>query len=308
MYNSYLWTEKYRPSTIGDYIFSNPTHKQIFTTLINQRTIPNLLFSGIQGSGKSSLAQILISAIGIDESDVLTINASDLRGIDVFRDTIKEFASTTPLGLFKVVCLEEAERLTAHAQTALKKFMEDVSDSVRFILTTNHENEIIGPIKSRCQQFRFGAADINDITERAIIILTSENIKFDLQTLDEYVTKSYPDIRKLINLLQQYSTTGTLESYDAGDNTADVYLAILATLDKGNWSAAREIVCDEVSDDQWDDLYRYLYQNIHNVPKYQHTDMYERAIVLIAEYLYKHSIVADPEINFTALLIQLSQL
>ena len=309
MSKDYLWTERYRPSTIDEYVFHDAHQRAAFTKFLNEKTIPHLLLSGVQGSGKTTIAKILTRAMELDETDVLVINASDERGIDTFRDTIKNFAGSMSFGAFKIVHLEEADMLTPPAQAALKRFMEEVHETVRFILTCNHENKIIAPIKSRCQHFHFKAGDKNDIAEYLVTILAAERVKFDLTLLDRYIAYGYPDIRKIVNLLQQNSIDGVLQPPEIEGSDSDYKFALLGLLERNKWSEARKMLCTSVSNDEWENVYRFLYENINRVPRFANDrEKWEEAILIIAEHLYKHSVCADPEINAAAMMIRLGQL
>lgn len=303
-----LWCEKYRPQTVDQYIFHDPQQKAAVMRMIEDRSVPHLLLAGVQGSGKTTLAQILIRAMELDETDVITINASDERGIDTFRNTIKNFAMSMAMGRFKIVHLEEADQLTPQAQAALKRFMEETSEYVRFILTCNHASKIIVPIKSRCQEFHFRAADSNDIAEYLIQILSSEHVKFDLDLLDKYLAYGYPDVRKIVNLLQQNSDKGMLQPPVLAGESGDYKFKLIELLELNKWVEARKLVCANVTSDEWEGVYRFLYENISRAPKFAQKDKWESAILIIAEHLYKHTIVADPEINAAAMFISLGQL
>ena len=303
-----LWAEKYRPQTIDQYVFHDSQQKAAVLRMIADRSIPHLLLSGIQGSGKTTLAQILIRAMDLEDSDVLTINASDDRGIDVFRDRIKNFAMSMAMGRFKVIHLEEADQLTPQAQAALKRFMEETSEYCRFILTCNTVSKILPPIASRCQEFHFRAADVNDIAEYLVTILAAESVKFDLDLLDKYVMYAYPDVRKIVNLLQQNSVNGELQPPVLSGSSGDYKYKLVDLLESDNWLEARKLVCANVTADEWESVYRYLYENLARAPKFSKKDKWEEAIIVVAEHLYKHTIVADPEINAAAMFIRLGQL
>lgn len=309
MSKNYLWTEKYRPKTIDEYVFHDQQQRAAFLKFIEEKTIPHLLLSGVQGSGKTTIAQVITRAMELDDTDVLVINASDERGIDTFRDTVKNFASSISLGAFKIIHLEEADMLTPPAQAALKRFMEEVHETVRFILTCNHENKIIAPIKSRCQHFHFKAGDKNDIAEYLIGILASERVRFDLSLLDKYIAYGYPDIRKIVNMLQQNSIDGALQPPHVEGSEGDYKFKLIDFIERGKWNDARKMLCTSVSNDEWEDVYRFLYENVNRAPRFANDkDKWEEAILIIAEHLYKHSIVGDPEINAAAMLIRIGQL
>lgn len=310
MYNDkhLLWFEKYRPRVIDEYVFHDAQQRASIMRMINDKSIPHILLSGVQGSGKTTLARILVSIMCEDESDVLTINASDERGIDTFRDKVKSFATTMPSGNFKIILLEEADALTPDAQNALKRFMEEYADPARFILTCNYESKIIPPIKSRCQHFHFKAADKNDIAEYLVTILASERVSFELDLLDKYIAYGYPDVRKIVNLLQQNTIDNVLQVPVFEGTTGDYKFKLIDLIEANKWIDARKIVCQNVTADEWEGVYRFLYENLNRSPKFKEQDKWEEAIVIISEHLYKHSICADSEINMAACFIRLGQI
>lgn len=302
-----LWCEKYRPATLDEYVFHDESHKKAFTQMVDDKTIPHLLLSGIQGSGKTTIAQILINEIDFESSDVLVINASDENSVDVMRDKIKNFISTFAMGEFKIVLLEEADYLSKPGQAVLRKYMEDPASPARFILTCNYVNKLMPAIKSRAQHFTFKAADRNEIAEFGAKILIAEDIEFDIEKLDRYVSVGYPDIRKIINLLQQNSISGHLLNQAAEVEAGDYKFALLDLIGADKWNDARMLACANVSTEEWDDVYRFLYENLDQSPKFAKKENWEPGMLAIAEHLYKNSIVSDPEINAAALFIKLSQ-
>lgn len=302
-----LWVEKYRPKTLDEYIFHDDNQRAAIEQMVEDQTIPHLLFSGVQGSGKTTISLVLINEIGIEPSDVLTLNASDENSVDVMREKIKGFVSTYAMGDFKIVHLEEADYITANGQAVLRRMMEEYADSARFILTCNYENKIIPAIKSRCQHFRFQKHDIDQVTESVARILLQEKIKFDLDLLDKYVRVGYPDIRKIINLLQQNSHSGKLLPLETQSEAGDYKFKLLGLVEQDDWFNARMLLCGEVAAEEWEDVYRFLYENLDKAPKFETKDKWEAGIVIIADHLYKHTLVADPEINAAAMLIRLAQ-
>lgn len=303
-----IWVEKYRPTSIDEYIFHTPQQRSMVMKMINDHSIPHLLFSGPAGGGKTTLAQILIHELQMEETDVLIINASDERGIDTFREKIKNFASSYALGSFKIILLEEADNLTPDSQQAMRRFMEEYSDVVRFILTCNYEHKIIAPIKSRCQHFQFKACDKNDIAEYLIRILAAERIKFDLNLLDKYITFAYPDVRKIVNLIQQNSINGVLQTPALDEQVGDYKFKLIELIERDKWIDIRKLVCSNATAEEWESIYKFLYENLERAPKFQNKDKWEEGIVVIADHLAKHPLVADPEINAAAMFIRLGQL
>lgn len=302
-----LWVEKYRPKSLDEYIFHGDAHKKAFQQMVKNKTIPHLIFSGAQGTGKTTIAQILINELNVDSTDILVINGSDETGVDAMRDKIKSFISTYAMSELKVVQLEEADYLSPSSQAVLRKYMEDFNEQARFILTCNYENKIIPAIKSRCQQYRFKSSDRDEIAELAAKILISEKIKFTIELLDKYIAVGYPDIRKIINLLQQNSISGVLQPLTTETEAGDYKFKLLDMINIDDWYAARNIVCENVVTEEWEDLYRFLYENLDKSRKFSKKDNWESGIVIITDHLYKNSIIADPEINAAAMFIRLSQ-
>jgi len=291
-HNRKLWVEKYRPKTIEQYVFHDEFIKASVIKMVADKNIPHLLLSGVQGSGKTTLSQILVNECQVDETDVLTVNGSDQNSVDDMRTLIKSFITTYALGEFKVVRLEEADYLTHNAQSVLRNMMEDYVDVARFILTCNYENKIMPPLKSRCQHFRFKAGDKVDITERAAEILVAERVDFNIDTLDKFVAVGYPDLRKIINLLQQHTIDGKL-LYPQHEETGDYKFKLLELIERDKWLDARLLCCENVVAEEWEGVYRFLYENLGKAPKFSNEDKWQSGIVILADHLYKHGIVAD---------------
>lgn len=302
------WVKKYSPTTFDEYIFQSPDRKEKFQSMIENQDIPNLLFSGTQGSGKSSLAFMLINHLELDEMDVLTINASLENKVEVIRDKVHSFVQTFPFGPFKVVHLEEADYITPDGQGTLRRLMDEFQDTVRFVFTCNYEHKIIPALISRMHHYRFKSFDKNDVTEMVAKILVSEKVDFDLDTIDKYVAIAYPDLRKIINLLEQNTHNQQLHPPEESNEAGDYKLQLLELLEQDSWEQIRKLLCDNVSNEEWEDVYRFLYENIYRSKKFSDQQKWEEAIVTIAEHLYKHTIVADPEINAASMFIQLEQL
>jgi replication factor C small subunit len=301
-----LWVEKYRPKTVDGYVFRDDHQRKQIATWIKDKSIPHLLLSGAAGIGKTTLAKILINEIGIEDYDVLEINASRQRGIDTIRDTITNFVSMIPFGPFKVVLLDEADFLTPEAQATMRGVMEEYHHTARFILTCNYPNKIIPAIHSRCQGFHVERTDQTEFTARVATILVEESVDFDLDTLDLYVKVAYPDLRKCIQLVQQNSVDGHLQAPNQGDaGEADWKFDMVKLFKAGKIRDARTLLCGTVRAEEIPDIYRWLYDNLDifgDEPKQ------ENAILIIKQGLVDHTLVMDPEINLSAVLIKLARL
>jgi replication factor C small subunit len=302
-----LWVEKYRPKTVSDYVFRDNDQRKQVNGFIKDGSIPHLLLSGSPGIGKTTLSKILIEAIGISDYDVLEVNASRETGIDFIRDKIVPFISMIPFGPFKVVLLDEADRLSQQAQDSLKGIIEEYSAHARFILTCNTPSRIGSAIKSRCQQFHFSSIDKTEFTARAATILVEEGIDFDLDRLDTYVTSVYPDLRKCINLLQQNSIDGALVDPKAEDSgVSDYKLEMVELFKAGKIQAARKLLCAKAQAHEMEEIYTWMYQNIDLFGKTDETK--DSALLIIKQGLVDNALIADPEINLAATLIKLARL
>jgi replication factor C small subunit len=302
-----LWTELYRPSDLTGYVFKDTAQREQIESWIKEKTIPHLLFSGAPGVGKTTLAKILIKQLGIDEYDVLEINASRENSVDIIRDKITNFVQTMPFGIFKVVLLDEADYISPNGQAALRGVMETYHASARFILTCNYPNRVIPALHSRCQGFHIDRIDLTEFTARMATVLVTEEIQFDLDTLDSYVRGTYPDLRKCLNTCQMNSTGGTLIAPSGNDSTSgDWKLSAVELFKSGKINEARKLMCSQARPEEMEDVFRWMYDNLALWGKDE--EQQDRAIIIIRQGLVNHSFVADPEINLSATLVELCQL
>ena len=303
-----LWTEKYRPQAVGDYVFIDDNHRQQVAAWIRDGTIPHLLFSGGPGTGKTTLAKVLINELGVDEYDVMYANGSkEARKIE-WVDKLISFCQTMPFGRFKVVLIDEADYMNpSSVQPAMRNLMEDYSHSVRFILTCNYPNKILPPIHSRCQHITIPKTDHTEFTARAATVLVTEGVEFDIDTLDSYVKATYPDLRKCLNLAQQNSQTGTLLAPSAGDRAVgDWKLDCVALFKAGKVREARTLLCQQSTPEEADVTFRWMYDNLDLWS--QDVEKQDQAIIIIRNGIANIPLVADQEINLSATLIELANL
>ena len=302
-----LWTEKYRPSTLTDYVFRDDAQRKQVQGWVDAKTIPHLLFSGAPGTGKTTLAKVLINMLDIDEYDVLEINASRENSVENVRDKITNFVQTMPFGEFKVVLLDEAEYISPNGQAALRGVMETYSSSSRFILTCNYPNKVIPALHSRCQGFHIEKIDHTEFTARIATVCVTEGVEIDIDTLDSYVKATYPDLRKCLNLCQMNTIDGKLIKPNEGDSsTADYKLAVVDLFKQGKILEARKMLCSQVRPEEMDELFRWMYDNLELWGTTD--DQKDAAILIIAKGLRNIPMVADQEINLAATLVELAQI
>lgn len=306
---NYLWTEKYRPKSIDDYVWLNDDLKFQFLKWVKEKEIPHLLLAGSPGTGKTSLAFLLFQKLNVHKSDILLLNASSSRGIDTIRDVITNFASTLPVGNLKFILLDEADSLTNAAQLSLRNVMETYSNTCRFILTCNYVNKIINPIKSRCSVFIFKTLDKDFCLKRVAEILMNEGADLNeniLLNANEYVNFYWPDLRKIINSIQQNwngNEIKKLNSLEKNDYIEDFY-NIFNKFKNKDINSGRNLIANILSENDYVVYYRFLYDNLENLG-FKTYEKQSMAIIIIAEGLKNNSVVADQEINLTSTILQL---
>lgn len=294
-----LWVNKYRPQTTDDYLGN--------TTLINQidhflekGNIPHLLFFGPAGTGKTSLAKLIVKGL---ECEYLYINASDERGIDTIRDKIVPFASSIGFGDTKVVILDESDYLTPQAQATLRNTMETFSVNTRFILTCNYLERIISPLQSRCQSFEIIPPDKMEVREYCGDILDHQQIEYSQEDLQTVTTQFYPDIRKIINTLQGSVVSNKLIIDDGSIKNSEIGPKVLEGLkNRSSIANLRQIIASSGAK-EFDSLFRYLYDNVNIFAESE-----GEAILAIAKYQYEYTFVIDKEICIAAMLNKLLKL
>ena len=295
-----LWVEKYRPQSLSTYI-GNEHLKSKVKIYLESGDLPHLLLYGRAGTGKTTLAKILVKNI---ECDYLYINASDENSVDTVRYKVRQFASTIGFKELKIIILDECDYITPNAQAALRNLMETFSKHCRFILTCNYVERIIDPIQSRCQLFQTIPPSKTEVAQRLNTILEEEEIKYELQDLKVLIDSNYPDIRRVINNAQRNVVNNELKLDIASIIQNDYKLKLLKILETQNKKNAfkeiRQLLLDNKITD-YADLFRLLYDNVDSYGKGHVAE----CILIIAKYEVSDIQVVDKEINAMAMLIEL---
>lgn len=304
MRDDFLWVEKYRPKTIAETILPDEL-KRTFQEFVDAGAVPNLLLSGTQGTGKTTVARALCEELGFD---YIVINGSMNGGIDTLRTDIQNFASTVSLtGSRKVVILDEADYLNPNStQPALRGFIEEFSKNCQFILTCNFKNRIIAPLHSRCSVIDFKISKNEkqkmaaEFFKRVNNILSTEGVSADQKVVANVITKYFPDFRRVLNELQRYSTSGTI---DAGilANVVDTSIGnLMQHLKAKEFGEMRKWVALNIDNDPTT-LFRTIYDGSY---EYVKKGSIPQLVLHIADYQYKSAFVADQEVNFVAFLTE----
>ena len=298
--SNYIWVEKYRPSSLDTYI-GNEHLKSKVDIYLESGDLPHLLLYGKAGTGKTTLAKILVNNI---ECDYLYINASDENSVDTVRNKVRQFASTVGFKDLKIIILDECDYITPNAQAALRNLMETFSKHCRFILTCNYVERIIDPIQSRCQSYQVIPPSKSEVAKHLHNILVQENVIDTVEDIKILVDSSYPDIRRVINSAQRNVVNGKLKLDTSSIIQNDYKLKLLKILETQNKKNAfkeiRQLLADTKITD-FADLFRLLYDEVDNYGKGHVAE----CILVIARYELSDSQVVDKEINAMAMIIEL---
>ena len=300
-----LWVEKYRPTTLDTYI-GNEHLKSKVSVYLESGDLPHLLLYGKAGTGKTTLAKLLVNNI---ECDYMYINASDENSVDTVRTKVRGFASTMGFKDYKIIILDECDYITPNAQAALRNLMETFSKHTRFILTCNYVERIIDPIQSRCQPFQIVPPSRKEVAVHLNNILKEENVTFEMDDVATLVNGGYPDIRRVINFAQRQVVDGELSidqnNLVAVDLNVNVFssqiINVLKTQNKKDaFVTIRKMLADnQISD--FADLFRLLYDEVDDYG----TGHIAECILTVAKYQLSDAQVVDKEINAMAMLIEL---
>ena len=295
-----LWVEKYRPSELDNYI-GNDHLKSKVSVYLESGDIPHLLLFGRAGTGKTTLAKLLINNI---DCDYLYINASDENSVDVVREKVKNFASTLGFKDMKVIILDECDYITPNAQAALRNLMETFSKNCRFVLTCNYVERIIDPIQSRCQSFQIIPPDRKQVAQHLANILNNENVQYDIKDIATIVNGGYPDIRRVINGAQRQVVNGKLVIDENTITQNDYKLQVLEILKKqdkkSSFQSIRQLLADSKVTD-FSDLYKLMFDTIDDWGQGHIAE----CILILSKYQQSDAVVVDKEINVMAMFVEI---
>lgn len=299
-----LWAEKYRPKTLKEYVFRDQEQRRQVAGWVADGALPHLMFSGAPGTGKTTLAKVLLIELGINKLDILEINASRENSVDVMRTKVAGFAETMPFGDMKYIILDEADYISPNAQAVMRGLLDTYGVACRFLFTCNYPERIMDAIHSRCQGFNIVKLDLNEFSLRIAEICISEGVAIDLDTLDSYVQFAYPDMRKCINLVQQNVVDNVLQSIQEGDNSSsDWMLTAIDLFKSGKVRDARLVIIEKARPEEYNDVFRFMYRNLHLWGKEE--SQQDQALIVIRDGMVKGLSCADPEINLSATLVEL---
>jgi replication factor C small subunit len=292
-----LWIEKYRSETLEQYIGNDAVKTRIADCIANN-DIPHFIFAGSAGTGKTTLSKLIVKNI---QCDYLYINASDENGIDIIRDKVKGFASTSSFKPLKVVILDEADFLTQPAQAALRNLIEEYSMVTRFVLTCNYIERLIEPLQSRCEIHILKPPTKSAVAKHICTnILDVEGVTYDIQDVAKVINELYPDVRSIIKVLQSNVKDSKLTITTLDDNWCKQLIQILNKREKNAWYQVRQLVADAQVDD-FQTAYRYMFDHLADF-SYGHD---AELSVILDDFIWRAGVVPDKEINFSAAIAKI---
>jgi replication factor C small subunit len=295
-----LWIEKFRSTTLEQYI-GNETVKARIADCIAKNDIPHFIFSGTAGTGKTTLAKLIVSNI---KCDYIYLNASDENGIDVIREKVKGFASSASFQPIKIVILDEADFLTQPAQAALRNIIEEYSSNTRFVLTCNYIERLIEPLQSRCEIHILKPPSKGEVAKHVCTnILDVEEVTYNIQDVALLIKEHYPDVRSIIKNLQAGTADNKFVWVALNTDWLSKLVEILSSKDKKAWYTIRQLVADAQVDD-FQVAYRYMFDNL---AKFSNGHDAEISIIL-DDFIWRGGVVPDKEINFAACIAKILEI
>lgn len=296
------WNESYRPRTLNGYVYNTPAHERIVGQIIETGNLPNLMFTGIRGTGKTTLAGAILNELKIPKEDVLKVNCSDQK-IDYIRSTVIPFARSMPDGDIRVVRLEEFDYLSKDAQALLRSFIEESHSNCRFIATCNYPAKVLPELRSRFTELDFGNPDYADIATLAFNILDTEGVKYSVDDVCAVIEGHYPDIRSIINYLEANTSNNTLVVSESNTTTAEWEEAIDAAIKRKNLFAIRGTL-QQMSGDDIAIMLKKIQTSVMN----HSPECIMPVIRALAEFEFRLTFVGDAELQIAALFVELDMI
>ena len=297
--------EKHRPNKLNEYVYPTDEVRSFVQRVVETGDIPNLLLSGSAGTGKTTLVRLLLNECNIEDLDILNLRKSEDKNVKTIRERVESFIQTFPIGKYKIVVIEEADTITPQAQEALRVPMEEYYENARFILTCNYPHKLIEPLKSRCQHIHVENLDKESALQRIIDICNMEGIKFTPEAIMSHFKAHYPDLRKMINSIDQFNVNGVLQEFDksvaAGDSPfMEQWEQIWRSGELDQWKLLKLLV--NMDDHEAVEAIRAVYSNIDRLPT---EEMKKAAYMACASALADIPVSAVQRINLSAMIVRI---